>query len=76
MLLKDTDANIIGTYQKKVPGPEVKGVQRVPETKIKLVLKDIAEQQLKLNETLQANIERTKNRKRSGKPYQPAQTAT
>ena len=72
VLLKDTDANIIGTYQKKVPGPEARGIQRVPESKIKLVLKDIADQQVKLNEALRANAERTKNRKRSGKPHQVA----
>jgi hypothetical protein len=68
VFLKDSDANFIGTYKNKVPGPEVKGIQAVPETKIKLVLKDVAEEQVKLNQTLRANLERSKNRKRTGKP--------
>ena len=39
----DSDHNILGLYGKDVPGPEVRSVSPVPETKAVLVLRDLSE---------------------------------
>jgi hypothetical protein len=38
----DSDGNMLGLYSKDVPGPKVKSVTVIPETKVMLVLKDLA----------------------------------
>lgn len=42
-LRMDSDNNILGFYPQDVPGPEVKSVRPIPETKVMLVLKDLVE---------------------------------
>jgi hypothetical protein len=42
-LRMDSDGNMLGLYSKEVPGPEVRSVSSIPETKVMLVLKDLAE---------------------------------
>ena len=39
----DSDHNILGLYAKDVPGPEVRSVSSIPETKAVLVLRDLSE---------------------------------
>ena len=41
-LVKDSDGNLLGIYRESVPGPEVRALQLVPDTKVKLVLEDLA----------------------------------
>ena len=42
-LRMDSDGNMLGLYSKDVPGPEVKSVSAIPESKVMLVLKDLAQ---------------------------------
>ncbi|KAG7349830.1 hypothetical protein IV203_012427 [Nitzschia inconspicua] len=39
----DSDGNMLGLYSKDVPGPEVKSVSTIPESKVMLVLKDLSQ---------------------------------
>lgn len=43
VLRRDQHGNFLGLHPENVPGPEVKSVEAVPETKIKLVLQDLAD---------------------------------
>ncbi|KAL3924524.1 MAG: hypothetical protein SGILL_000988, partial [Bacillariaceae sp.] len=42
-LRMDSDGNMLGLYRNEVPGPEVKSLGIIPETKVMLVLKDLAQ---------------------------------
>jgi hypothetical protein len=42
-LRMDSEGNMLGLYSKDVPGPEVKSVSVIPESKVMLVLKDLAQ---------------------------------
>ena len=64
ILLKDADGNFMGVYPDSVPGEEIKAVQRIPETKVKLVLADVADQTHALEEQIKANKERSRTRTR------------
>jgi hypothetical protein len=68
-LRMDSDGNILGLYSKDVPGPEVKSVTIIPETKVMLVLKDLAQHNNSMNDAADGRtaanrlIERRKDRK-------------
>lgn len=64
ILLKDADGNFMGVYPDSVPGEEIKAVQRIPETKVKLVLADVADQTHAMEEQIKANKERSRTRTR------------
>jgi hypothetical protein len=64
VLLKDAEGNFMGVYPDSVPGEEIKAVQRIPETKVKLVLADVANQTQAIEEQMKSNRERTRNRER------------
>jgi hypothetical protein len=64
VLLKDAEGNFMGAYRASVPGEEIKAVQRIPETKVRLVLADVADQTRAMEEQIRANKERTRTRTR------------
>jgi hypothetical protein len=64
VLLKDAEGNFMGVYPDSVPGEENKAVQLIPETKVKLVLADVADQTHEMEEQIKANRERTRTRTR------------
>jgi hypothetical protein len=41
ILRMDADGNFFGLHAKDVPGPEVKSIEPIPESKVKLVLQDL-----------------------------------
>lgn len=58
VLRTDSEGTFFGLYDKDVPGVEVKAVQPIPETKVKLVLKHLSEVDEQSGDVAAAKLER------------------
>lgn len=57
-LRTDSDGNFLGLYARDVPGEEVMAIKPIPETKVKLVLKHLAEMEEQNGDLAAAKLER------------------
>jgi hypothetical protein len=65
VLLKDSESNLIGVYPCRVPGQEVKAVQTISDSKVKLVLKDVFDRKQEMEGRTKASIQRSRVRRSS-----------
>lgn len=68
VLRKDKEANFFGLYPKDVPGPEVKSIEPIPESKVRLVLQDLVEKGGKSESTAAAKLEQRRQLRKGSKP--------
>jgi hypothetical protein len=64
VLREDSEGNIIGLYPDHVPGPEVKSMQPIPTTKVKLVLEDIVDRNLSGDAKPKERLERRRQERK------------
>jgi hypothetical protein len=65
VLLKDSESNLIGVYPHRVPGQEVKAVQIISDSKVKLVLKDVFDRKQEMEGRTKASMQRSRTRRSS-----------